>query len=616
VVVEGEDPLKIPFSGKSAGRLPGTAVLTWSESGCCQGIWIDERDEQMKISRLKTTTLNLLAKVCLVWISAECFLAQNSSLTPESLPTDPQRDVRIEYVVDARDPGKKVLAVHAQIQGLEPGEVTVAPLNPKESLLEIGNRIGNFSLHLASGGIEPIVPKRNKFQFQNDSIAPLEISYQVKAAALADLGRSSYMDEDRCLLSSWDTLLVPDTGRTFLKVSFLLPDRWKVVTLATPSAGGSYEVGGRKGAFFYLGEAVGISQRINNCELTLAIEGDWPMSSRDTLRETRNQIIYLQNVAADWKPRALFVGFLRPGAMPAKTEPTSLRRDTIFVIPPRSQNGETDDLSSLHLLLAGKLIAYFFPTSRRVPDLQEGLIAYLAMKTCLKTGGISKTEFLEKISRGLVGEAAAETDDTILERAREPRQPGSGLRQALDFFVVDLALAFEGRQNVIMIGALQEASQESGTTGGDWLQKLVGEASLAHLTGLTSDPSNDDFADLLKPFGLVLERIEIPHLNFDLSETFQVSRIQRHTKGPLLQLGDRILAVNQNPLLEPTDLLKLRGWLRAGENVTLTVERNGIVLKFQERLATTNYCRLAANGLADSDKQQKLERFLAKEVLN
>ena len=95
-----------------------------------------------------------------------------------------------------------------------------------------------------------------------------------------------------------------------------------------------------------------------------------------------------------------------------------------------------------------------------------------------------------------------------------------------------------------------------------------------------------------------------------------MSRIQRHTKGPLLQLGDRILAVNQNPLLEPTDLLKLRGWLRAGENVTLTVERNGIVLKFQERLATTNYCRLAANGLADSDKQQRLERFLAKEVLN
>src|SRR5262249_22204793 len=162
------------------------------------------------------------------------------------------------------------------------------------------------------------------------------------------------------------------------------------------------------------------------------------------------------------------------------------------------------------------------------------------------------------------------------------------LRQALDFFVVDLALAFGGRQSGIMIEALQEASQESRTTGGDWLQKLAGEASLPHLTGLTSDPGKDDLADLLKPFGLVLERIEIPHLNFDLSETFQVSRIQRHTKGPFLQLGDRILAVNQNPLLEPTDLLKLRGWLRAGENVTLTVERNGTVLKFQERLEATS----------------------------
>jgi hypothetical protein len=83
-----------------------------------------------------------------------------------------------------------------------------------------------------------------------------------------------------------------------------------------------------------------------------------------------------------------------------------------------------------------------------------------------------------------------------------------------------------------------------------------------------------------------------------------------------LHLGDRILAVNQNPLLEPADLLKLNASLRAGEDVTLTVERDGIILKLKERLGGMNYCRLAANGLADSDKQQKLERFLAREVSN
>jgi hypothetical protein len=440
----------------------------------------------------------------------------------------------MEYVVDAREPGGKTMTIHAQIQGLEPGEMTLELLSSKESSLGIGNRIGSLGVRMADGRIKRIVAKRNKFRFEHDSAAPLEISYRLKSASIVDLGRSSLLDENRYVLSSSDTFLVPETARALIKVSFLLPDKWKVVTLATPSSPESYEVEGRKETFFYLGEAIGISERINNCAVTLAVEGDWPMSSRDALRETRNQIIYLQNVAADWKPRALFVAFLSPRIALPKAEATSFRRDTIFLIPSQASSGKMDDLGSLHLQLAEKLVTCFLPITRRSPDIQGGLITYLAMKTCLKTGGISKAEFFDKMSRGLREDPAVESDMATLERRRKSRRPVSGSRQALDFFAVDLALAFEGKQSGAMIGALQKSSQELRRTEGDWLKRLAGEASLAQLAaGLSRDPGNNELADLLRPFGLVLERIETPHLNFELSETFQVSRLERQIKGPL-----------------------------------------------------------------------------------
>ena len=82
----------------------------------------------------------------------------------------------IEYIVDARDPGKKLLPVRAQIQGLRIGEVTLTLSNPKEGLLEIGNRVSSLTLHRLTGP-KSISPKKNKFRFENDSVAPVEISY-------------------------------------------------------------------------------------------------------------------------------------------------------------------------------------------------------------------------------------------------------------------------------------------------------------------------------------------------------------------------------------------------------------------------------------------------------
>src|SRR5262249_19319926 len=112
---------------------------------------------------LKPKTFSLLT-VLLVWIVAKCLLAQSSLLSSGSLVSDPEPDVTIEYIVDARDPGKKLLPVRAQIQGLPRGEITLTLSNPKEGSLEIGNRIGSLNVHRVTG-LKSIAPKKNKFQF-------------------------------------------------------------------------------------------------------------------------------------------------------------------------------------------------------------------------------------------------------------------------------------------------------------------------------------------------------------------------------------------------------------------------------------------------------------------
>jgi M61 glycyl aminopeptidase len=563
-------------------------------------------------------TLKLVARLTGVLIGIGVLTAQPSQFSPQS-ESGFRNKVRIEYVVDARDAQSKMLSVRAQIYGLEPGLTTLTLWSPKESSPGAGNWIESLSVGPPGSGTKKILPKRNKFRVETDAVTPLEISYQIKVGAAVNLGRSSFLDENRGFLTSLDTLLVPENARASLNVSFLLPPRWKVGTLATPSSPDSYEVEGKKGAFFYLGEATGVSERINNIAVTLAVEAGWPRSSRDTMRETRNQITYLQNLVADWKPRTLFIVFLSPKVPLSAMEEGSFLRDTIFVISPQSQSEDVEDLGDVHLQLAEKLVTYFLSPSRHLTDIQQGLLTYLALKSCLKTGGMPETEFLERISLGLLDGPSPESRRTTLEPGPKPEQSQLRMRRALDFFAIDLALAYEGRQSNSMITALQELPPETSMTPGNWLKKILKGGGLAPLAEeLSSDPNSNELAEVFKPFGLLMERIELPRLTFDLSETFQVSRLEPRAVGPVssLQMGDRILAVNQDPLLEPTDLLKLRSSLRKDEDVILTVEREGSILKVKERLGGSSYCRLMTNGLADSDKQQKLERFLGSEVSN
>jgi len=566
-------------------------------------------------------TLTRAVELLVIWSLLRPFSTVLGVDNPQSsLSPVVHADTKIHYIVDARETSRKELALTARIAGLPRGEVTLEFLSSKDNLREGGSRISGLNVMTSDGAPKSIRQQRTKFRFQNPSDEPVEISYRLKNSDTRGLGKSTYVDERRCLLNPQDAFLLPDAARSTFKVSFVLPEKWEVATLATPSVDASYElVSGRE--TFYLGEADRFSGRFNNCNVTLAIEADSPSPARDVWREARNQVTYLQTVAGDWKPRSLLVVLLSPNISSSRTGVSLRRGNEIFLIPPEAISGPTSAKGSVHVQLAEKLVGYFLPVVLRMqePELQDNLTIYLALKTCLKTGTLSKTDFLERISCSLDQErpgfksSAMPTSEIGKSRAATPTT-----RKMFAFFMADLALAFDGEQDGALVGAIERLLLGTKKTEAGWFLKLMREEKLSPIAEGATVSSESQIEDVLKPFGLFLRQVRIPHFNFELSETFEVTRVVPSLEhgNSNLQTGDHVLAINQNRLLGPVDLLKLRSSLGTGEYVTLTIERSGSVLTLKEKMALESSWKLAVNGLADSDKQVELEKFLAREFLN
>jgi predicted metalloprotease with PDZ domain len=250
---------------------------------------------------------------------------------------------------------------------------------------------------------------------------------------------------------------------------------------------------------------------------------------------------------------------------------------------------------------------------------------YLALKTRLKTGAVTRHEFLQTIAKDLwkvLGTDSRHPMSSQLVSARakvpgqEPAPPGTSRGQ--NYFLTDLALAFYGDH----AGSLEEflhtkftGAEKSQLSGRDFQGKMAEEARASEvLERLWVEAGHIPVGETLRPFGLLFERRELLDLPFKLTETFQVAQVKKSSSsaGGNVQVGDRILAVNHHRLTMPDDLLKCRSQLNAGEEVQLFIERNGVAVKLKQHIPMEVLLRLEVNKLADADKQQKLERFLSR----
>ncbi len=271
--------------------------------------------------------------------------------------------------------------------------------------------------------------------------------------------------------------------------------------------------------------------------------------------------------------------------------------------------------------MAFGLLRIFYPgiaaERKALPD-ATNLFHYLSWKILLKSGEIDREDFLELMAEGIHLSSAHKITKPTIQTTSESEvvDPIQSVRlEGISrYFLMDLWLECFGRQNrnlVDLLAKIKTEDVEEQEKSVPWIEQFRKERRAGHYAEILFGDTPVPLKDLLQPFGLILFQRNIPSFAFQLSESCTVEKTY-DVQPSGIKLGDRILNIEKDSLYSPLELLKLRSIYIPGQTVNLTVERNGIILKIPYRLAPTLYARLEPNRLADSDKLERVDKFLAK----
>jgi hypothetical protein len=550
---------------------------------------------------------------------ATLLILVSTSFLP-ALATAKPGQVQLRYTVDASQAAKRLLKIQAQIEGLPEGQTTIVFPDSKTS---VPNRISQVGRQSEDGEVSSLILEDGQLVVESSGVEPVKLVFQLRSESFQHLDRATYLDEYRCLFHLQDVLLQIENQDPKVAVSFVLPDQWEVVSTARPAADGTFSIETKRTVPFYLGRAEAAHDGSSG-SLSMAIEPGWPPAP-ELLASLRQQMKHRQKFGRNPGSRPLLAVFLAPSRPVPNKE--LLAFGTAQLLAFTAVPGLTDTsltIRKVQQAMARGLARMVFPASANfsVALGPDRLIDYLALKACLKTGVLGRAEFLDRL--------AVELWNTFGEPGESPAKPRSNAKNAhtamtspprtrCSGLLLDLALSFYGNS----VRSL-DAFLASGFT--DPAAELITEADLrkrlrqeeqaaAALTAVWQSEDLQEIGDLLRPFGLLFDRRELPAFDFQLNETFQIAQLGKHTQGTtaMLETGDRILAINNHRLMLPDDLLKCRSRLTPGQEVQLEVERRNLPLRVMQRVATEVVLKLEINKLADADKQQKLEQFLSVE---
>ncbi len=543
------------------------------------------------------------------------------------LPWGYAEDLKVRSQFDIRHPERKLISVKARIQGLPEGSTTLrfasTPLKPEQQ----APRILHFEVRDSSGELMEHVENGGSWSIETINSEAIDLSYQISLRSAADHLERVHLDDSRAVLSVRELLPSFESGRAHISVSFLLPPSWKVVSQAIQDKEEDFEIDSNAETFFYLGKATERKITINSVPMVLALEKDWPVEADRTLRELKRQIHYLGKSSREWQAQPSLVFFLADWAGVTKTRAEPIRGEGLMtVVAPPRKGGEEETLRLVKRRIAEGLVPCFLPVFgvSPIPESLEPLRQYLVWKTLLKTGAVLPTTFLDQMAQGF---------RTFINppRSRHIAPPDSSGGAIADVsailqrrisvqFLTDLSLTFNRKGNNALfdlLKTLSDGSRDAAKIEDELLKRSYAEKEYRYIRQLWQGHTEEiRFPELLKPYGLFLVKVEIPKLDLILSEAFRVRQIvPGGTFGRLqVQVGDRLLAVNDFRLVTPEDWLKARSLLRGDNEAVLTVERAGNILRIKQPWGTEILVKLEVNKLSDADKQDRLETFLSKEV--
>lgn len=540
------------------------------------------------------------------------------SFLPELTSAKPG-SVQLHYTVDVSQPANQFLKIQAKIEGLPEGFTTITFPGSRHS---ISSRISQVGWQSEDGEVSALTLEDGRFVVDGSSPEPVKLVFQLRSETFQRLDRSTYLDRDRCLFHPQDVLLQVENQDPSVTLSFVLPEDWTVVIPARPAKDGRFSIEAKTMATpFYLGTAESAHDDSNGL-VWMAIEPGWPSPS-ELLSLLRQQIRHREKFARNPGARPLLAVFLTPSQSGTNNKLVAHGGPQLLALQGVPGLTETPlHNRKVQQAMALGLARTYFPTLANFsPALgPHRLVDYLALKACLKTGVVGRAEFLDALASDLwatFGESpptpARPQPKSKTTRATVPPTP----RIRCNGLLLDLALTFFGEANPSL-----DAFLSSGFGG--LTAEPISEAELrkrlrqepqvaAALTGIWQAEDPKKIGELLRPFGLLFDRQELPTFDFLLNETFQIAHFVRHTQATTeaLELGDRILAINNHRLVLPDDLLKCRSRLLPGQEIQMDIERRNLPLRLTQRVATEAMLKLEINKLADADKQQKLEQFLS-----
>lgn len=523
--------------------------------------------------------------------------------------------VQLHYTADVTQPARRLIRIQVRIEGLPEGRTNIVFPDSGSS---VPNRISRIGWLSENGEVSPLTLEDGQFVVESSGEDPVTLAFQLRSETYSQLDRATYVDETRCVFHPQDVWLQLENQDPKATLSFTLPESWEAISTAHPAMAGSFSLATKRLAPFYLGKAERVQDDVNS-PITIAVEPG-AIPAPELLVSLRQQVRHRQRFVRNQGPTPLLAVFLGQSRATLGKELDASGVPQLLALT--VQNGPSEsrfDTRKVRQGIVNSLVRMYFPVLSNFSDSlgPDRLIDYLTLKTCLKTGILGRDEFLDALAAELwntfgdpTGLPAKPRPNTKSAHVPAVSQPGTRASGPL----LDLALSLYGDTAGSLEAFLANgfASSTPGPiTEADLRRRFRQEhQASAALAGLWKTEHPLQVGDLLRPFGLLFDRRELPAFDFQLNESFQVTQV---SKTPGLEAGDRIVAINSHRFLLPDDLLKCRSRLTPGQEIQLDIERRNLQLKVTQRVAKEVLLKLQVNKLADADKQQKLEQFLSSE---
>jgi hypothetical protein len=535
--------------------------------------------------------------------------------------------IRVNYTVDYEDAATRTLKIRAKIQGMPDEEIPLLLPDSRVTGLELFTGEEEDGKQTETLSETSDAPLGRNILLRGNFSETVSVNYQIRLSDRFSSERHSYGDGRRCIIYASDILLGFGERETRAGIFFELPPAWIVVTNAKNKGKGIFVVGTRQDIVFYLGAGAGQQITVGQTEVSLAIEPGWEAGREEILNSLRRQISYREKTSKDANIEPLFIALLESTKKVGELKIVTLESSSGFVASASPSYLTAVEFEEKFEREASKsLIQCFFPSLRnpKVGTAESLILEYLLLKTDVKMGVLSKEQFLQKIAVGFG--MMSEEDNRSLKRLNA-LPPKTLARVALskeeklsNLFLMDLLLGFYGRSTSSLEQLIHSKVNSvlfEKLVEGDPPRTLFRDSGFLIQQRIVFPKGEvEDIASRLKPFGLVFEKRELADLSFDLNENFQIERIKKKREGDgrTLLVGDKIIAIDNQRILRPVDLIFCRSEMRPGEEITLLIERNGGVQKIKQRVGSEMFVRLEPNRLSDLDKQEKLEVFWSREV--